>query len=190
MTCTYEYINNWLKANLSEERYEHSLGTAECARELARKFGCDEEKAYFTGLIHDCAKHLAKDTTMEIINTKIHLEEGELCSPKTHHAPVGAYIAKQEFGIEDEEILSAIRWHTIGKVNMTTFEKIIFLADKIETRTRPREIYEPIRKALKSGLDCALLLCYKNTIKSLVDRELRICTATIDIYNSLLVKQN
>ena len=132
MTCTYEYINNWLKANLSEERYEHSLGTAECARELAKKFGCDEEKAYFTGLIHDCAKHLAKDKTMEIINTKIHLEEGELCSPKTHHAPVGAYIAKQEFGIEDEEILSAIRWHTIGKVNMTTFEKIIFLADKIE----------------------------------------------------------
>ena len=47
MTCTYEYINNWLKANLSKERYEHSLGTAECARELARKFGCDEEKAYF-----------------------------------------------------------------------------------------------------------------------------------------------
>ena len=42
MTCTYEYINNWLKANLSEERYEHSLGTAECARELAEKFGCDQ----------------------------------------------------------------------------------------------------------------------------------------------------
>lgn len=190
MTCTYEYINNWLKANLSEERYEHSLGTAECARELAKKFGCDEEKAYLTGLIHDCAKHLAKDKTTEIINTKIHLEEGELCSPKTHHAPVGAYVAKQEFGIKDEEILSAIRWHTIGKVNMSTFEKIIFLADKIETRTRPREIYEPINKALDNGLDCALLLCYKNTIKSLVDRELRICTATIDIYNSLLGKQN
>ena len=113
-----------------------------------------------------------------------------MCSPKTHHAPVGAYVAKQEFGIKDEEILSAIRWHTIGKVNMTTFEKIIFLADKIETRTRPREIYEPINKALDNGLDSALLLCYKNTIKSLVDRDLRICTATIDIYNSLLIKQN
>ncbi len=186
MTCTYEYINNWLKVNLTNERYEHSLGTAECAKELAKRFGLDEEKAYFTGLIHDCAKCLPKNETEEIIKNYLNLEEGELCSPKTHHAPVGAYVAKKEFGIEDEEILSAIRWHTIGKVNMTNFEKIIFLADKIETRTRPCEICEPIRAALNESLDSALLLCYKNTIKSLVDRELRICTATIDIYNSLL----
>lgn len=186
MTCTYEYINNWLKVNLTNERYEHSLGTAECAKELAKRFGLDEEKAYFTGLIHDCAKCLPKNETEEIIKNYLNLEEGELCSPKTHHAPVGAYVAKKEFGIEDKEILSAIRWHTIGKVNMTNFEKIIFLADKIETRTRPCEICEPIRAALNESLDSALLLCYKNTIKSLVDRELRICTATIDIYNSLL----
>lgn len=186
MTCTYEYINNWLKANLTPERYEHSLGTAECARELAERFGVDKEKAYFTGLIHDCAKCLPSGETEDIIKNHLELEDGELCSPKTHHAPVGAYVAKKEFGIDDEEILSAIRWHTIGKVNMTTFEKIIFLADKLENRTRPCEICEPIRKALDCGLDAALLLCYKNTIKSLVDRELRICTATIDIYNSLL----
>ena len=61
MTYTYEYIDNWLKANLSPERYEHSLGTAECARELAERFGENPEKAYFTGLIHDCAKCLPKD---------------------------------------------------------------------------------------------------------------------------------
>ena len=187
MVSTLEYINNWLKANLSEERYEHSLGTAECARELAERFGADPEKANFTGLIHDCAKNLNKTETDSIIKAHLNLEEGELCSPKTHHAPVGAYIAKKEFGVEDEEILSAIRWHTIGKVNMTMFEKIIFLADKLENRTRPCEICEPIREALNDSLDAALLLCYKNTIKSLVDRELRICTATIDIYNSLIV---
>lgn len=72
------------------------------------------EKAYFTGLIHDCAKCLPKDETLHIIRNFLNLEEDELCSPKTHHAPVGAYIAKKEFKIDDEEILSAIRWHTIG----------------------------------------------------------------------------
>ena len=93
----------------------------------------------------------------------------------------------KEFGVEDEEILSAIRWHTLGKVDMTTFEKIIFLADKIEERTRPCEHCAPIIKALEEeGLDSALLICYENTIKSLVDRKLRICVATVDIYNSLL----
>lgn len=186
MVSTLEYINNWLKANLSQERYEHSLGTADCARELAKRFGLDEEKAYFTGLIHDCAKNLNQAETDSIIKNHLNLDEGELCSPKTHHAPVGAYIARKEFKVEDEEILSAIRWHTIGKVDMTDFEKIIFLADKLETRTRPCEICGPIREALNESLDAALLLCYKNTIKSLVDRNLRICSVTIDIYNSLL----
>ena len=188
MVCTIEYIDNWLKANLNTKRYEHSLGTADCARELAQKFGLDEEKAYFTGLIHDCAKCLPKDGTMAILKN-LQLEDGELCNPKTHHAPVGAVIAKKVFGVEDEEILSAIRWHTLGKVDMTDFEKIIFLADKIEKRTRPCEICEPIRIALdEGGLDAALLICYENTIKSLVDRRLTISLATIEIYNALLIK--
>ena len=182
----YTKIKSWLKANLNEERYEHSIGVAECAEQLAEKFNLDKEKAYYTGLLHDCAKCMPKEQTFEILK-KLDLVEGELCNQKTHHAPVGAYIANKEFGVEDSEILSAIRWHTLGKVNMTNFEKIIFLADKIEERTRPCEICNPIKIALKEqGLDAALLLCYKNTIKSLVDRNLGICTITIDIYNSLL----
>ena len=122
---------------------------------------------------------------MDILSN-IELECGELENPKTHHAPAGAYVARKEFGIEDEEILSAIRWHTIGKIQMTDFEKIIFIADKIEEKTRPIEYAQPIREALKDGLNPALLVCYKNTIKSLVDRNLTICTQTIDIYNELL----
>ena len=187
MVCmTINEIKEWLKANLSEERYEHSLGTAECAGFLAEKFGLDKDKAYFTGLIHDCAKCLAKEETLKILEN-LELADGEMCNPKTHHAPAGAYVAKKEFGVDDEEILSAIRWHTLGKINMTPFEKIIFLADKLERRTRPCEYCDPIWEALNSkGLDAALLICYKSTIKSLVDRNLKICTITVDIYNSLL----
>ncbi len=186
MNYTIDYIKNWLNANLDSERFEHSLGTAECAKELAKRFKLDEEKAYFTGLIHDCAKCLPKEEMQEIL-TNVTLECGELENPKTHHAPAGAYVARKEFGIDDNEILSAIRWHTIGKLDMTDFEKIIYLADKIEYRTRPNEYAQPIREALKNeGLDGAMLISYKNTIKSLVDRNLTICTATIDIYNELL----
>ena len=189
MNCTIDYIKNWLKANLNEERYEHSLGTAECASYLAEKYGLNKEKAFFTGLIHDCAKCMQKEESLEILKT-LPLCEGEMENPKTHHAPVGAYVARKEFGVEDEEILSAIRWHTIGKINMSLFEKIIFLADKIEERTRPIEYAQPIRDALqKNGVDAGLLVCYKNTIKSLVDRDLTICTVTVDIYNSLLESQ-
>ncbi len=187
MNCTIDYIKNWLKANLTKERYEHSLGTADCARMLAKKYGLDEEKAYFTGLIHDCAKCLPKNEMAQALS-ECELVCGEADNQKTHHAPAGVVIAKKEFGVTDEEVLSAIRWHTIGKLSMSLFEKIIFLADKIETRTRPIEYREPITKLLEeeNGLDKALLLCYECTIKSLVDRKLTICTATVDIYNELL----
>ncbi|MBR6126672.1 bis(5'-nucleosyl)-tetraphosphatase (symmetrical) YqeK [bacterium] len=186
MIYTIDYIQEWLRNNLTEERYNHSLGTAEAAEMLAIKYGLDKEKAYFTGLIHDCAKCLPKDEMSKILE-KVKLEYGELDNPKTHHAPAGAYLAKAQFGVEDEEILSAIRWHTIGKINMTLFEKIIFLADKIEERTRPKECIE-LKKLLdeENGIDKAILVCYKFTIKSLVDRNLTICTQTIDIYNNLL----
>ena len=189
MVCTIDYIKNWLKANLNEERYEHSLGTAESASYLADKFGIDKEKAYFAGLIHDCAKCMQKEESLNILKT-LPLCEGELENPKTHHAPVGAYIARKEFGVEDNEILSAIRWHTIGKQDMSLFEKIIFLADKIEQRTRPNDYAQPIRDAIdKNGIDAGLLVCYQNTIKSLVERNLTICTITVDIYNELLKSQ-
>ena len=183
---TYTKYKEWLKANLNEERYEHSLGTAECASELAEKFGLDKEKAYLCGLIHDCAKCFKNEELRDAICNCKDLCDGELINPKTYHAPAGALLAKQELGICDEEILSATRWHTLGKIEMSDFEKIIFLADKIEKRTRPLEYRIEIEKALENGIDNALLVCYGNTIKSLVDRKLKICKTTIDIYNKLL----
>lgn len=192
-----EHINiedckSWLKNNLSDERYKHSIGTAECALKLAEKYNLDKEKAYFCGLIHDCAKCHQKDELKSMISECNNMCEGELINPKTYHAPAGAILAQKQFNVIDEEILSAIRWHTIGKKDMSDFEKIIFIADKIESETRPEKWTKPIKLALEeeNGLDKALLICYGNTIKSLVDRNLKICTATIDIYNHLLTKLN
>ena len=182
----YTKYKEWLKANLDEERYEHSLGVAECAEELAERFGLDKEKAYLCGLIHDCAKCFSNDELKNSICNCNDLCDGELINPKTYHAPAGALLARQELGICDDEILSATRWHTLGKIEMSDFEKIIFIADKVEKRTRPLEHREPIEKALEKGLDEALLVCYGATIKSLVDRNLKICSQTIDIYNHLL----
>lgn len=191
MACISESsIIEWLKKNLDDERYEHSIGVAQTAVELAKKFGLNEDKAYLAGLLHDCAKCYPKEESIKIIQDNLSVEECELINPKTFHAPVGAYVARNVFGITDEEILSAIRWHTIGKLNMTVFEKVIFVADKIEPNTRPQEYIDKIKPRLneENGLDKALLECYKGTIKSLVDRDLKICVSTIEIYNELLRK--
>lgn len=183
----YTEINNWLKENLNEERYLHTLGTADCARELALKFGLNAEKAYMAGLLHDCAKCFSNEKLLEIIKTNLSVEESEMQNYKTLHAPVSAYIASEQFGVKDSEILSAIRWHTLGKLDMSDFEKIIFIADKIEPNTRDKEYSEKIRSLLEedNGINKALLKCYKETIKSLVKRNLKICLLTIEIYNKL-----
>lgn len=184
----HEEVYKWLKENLSKDRFKHSIGAARMAKELAKDFKLDEEKAYLAGLLHDCAKCFDKDKLLELVKT-LDVDESELMNYKTHHAPVSAYIARTEFGVEDEGILSAIRWHTLGRVGMSDFEKIVFLADKIEVNTRDIDFSNKILKILRKpdGLNNALLVCYKETIKSLVRRDLKICQATIDIYNSLQV---
>lgn len=182
-------ILEWLKSNLDEKRYNHSLGTAECAKMLAQKYNIEEDKAYIAGLLHDCAKCFPTEKLLDIINKNIpDVSEEEKASYKTLHAPVSAYISKTEFGVQDNEIISSIRWHTIGQIDMTDFEKIIFLADKIETKTRKPEYREKIAPFVEedNGLNKAIFACYKETIKSLCERNLRICPLTIDIYNKLL----
>lgn len=183
----YTKILEWLKNNLNEKRYIHTLGTADCAKELAKQFKLNQDKAYLAGLLHDCAKCFPNEKLLDIIHKHLDVEECEMLNYKTLHAPVSAYIAETEFKITDKEILSAIRWHTLGKLDMTDFEKIVFIADKIEPNTRDEEYSVKIRDLLseENGLNKALLKCYKETIKSLVKRDLKICLLTIKIYNKL-----
>lgn len=182
----------WLQNNLTSKRYSHSLGCAQTAKKLAKMYNLNEEKAYLTGLIHDCAKNFDDDKSLDIIRNviKTGFLETELKNPKTYHAIVGAYIAKKEFEIDDPEIIQAIKNHTIGAIDMTLFDKIIFLADKIEPNSRDEKYSNKIWKILNDtkgviGLDLALLRCFCETIKSLVKRKLYICSSTIDVYNIL-----
>lgn len=181
-----------LELELNEHRFSHSLGCAKCAKQLAEKFGLDPDRAYFAGLLHDCAKNFEQDKMFSIIKNHLpEVSEDELSNYKTLHAPVSAYIAKKEYHVDDEEILSAIRWHTLGKLGMSDFEKIIFLADKIEPNTRKADFRSEINAILEeeNGLDKAILVCYKKTIASLLHRNLKICQPTIDIYNQLQEEQ-
>jgi len=183
-------IIKWLKENLTEERYVHSTGTMEAAVMLAERFKVDVEKAKVAALLHDSAKCTPEDCLKTCLENECNYEPCELINYKTWHAPVSAHFARTNFGVTDEEILSAIRWHTIGRVGMTTFEKVIFIADKIENKTRDDKYRLKILKALNKNdsLDDALLKCFKLTIKSLLKRKLPICQQTIDVYNDLISK--
>ena len=182
-------IVDWLKKNLSEERFIHSISTAKTAKKLAKEFFEDENRAELAGLLHDCAKEIPYEEMKRIIKEEnLDISEDEIVAKKVLHAPLSAYFAKKIFDITDGEILSAIRFHTIGKIGMTNLEKIIYIADKIEPDTRVERCFEELRQELKStkSLDKTIMLSFKMTIKSLVDRNLPINYGTIEVYNYLL----
>lgn len=188
-----DYIKQWLKENLSDKRYIHSLGCAETSKKLAEIFNEDAEKAYLAGLIHDCAKNFENDKLLDIINNKVNVDfnDTEIKNPKTFHAIAGTYIIQKKFEISNEDIIRAVRYHTIGAVDMTVLDKIIFLADKIEPNTRDEKNSKKLWKLIEKnkgiiGLDLAILKCFIETIKSLVKRKLYICPETINVYNHLI----
>lgn len=182
-------IKEHLKRDLNEKRYHHSIGTEEKAIELAKKFGADPEKAAIAGLLHDCAKRIPKDKLLKFIDdNKIIISEDTQKSPSVIHAYVSEWIAKNEYGIKDPEVLSAIRHHTIGSVDMSTLDKVVFIADKIETITRKEKQFDDIRSILhhSNNLDSTLEFIIGETIKYLVNKKSIIHPDTILSWNSLL----
>lgn len=184
------FLKDYLRQNLTNERYIHSIGAYEAAAEICEFLGIKNKKAEIASLFHDCAKCLPNDELLRLISqNNIDVTKMELENYKTLHAPVGSYVARTVFNIEDIEILDAIRYHTIGRINMTLTEKIVFLADKIESKTRRPEISTLLWDAIKSNnnIDDAILLCYKATIKKLIDNNLVIHPQTVEVYNSLIL---
>lgn len=126
-------IRKKLKKELDKGRYAHTQGvmyTAEC---LAMAHGYPLSPAMFAGLLHDCAKCIPNDEKIRLCRQyDIGITPIELESPYLLHAKLGAYLAEKEYGICDPEILHAIKVHTTGEPNMSTLDKIIYIADYIE----------------------------------------------------------
>ena len=125
----FDRIKKEVKNRMSEKRYMHSERVSDNAAILAKKFGQDEEKARWAGMLHDIAKELGDDRFLSIAEKNgIPISDAERQSPHRLHGKVGAVIARDELGITDKDILSGIFNH-FGCAGMTDFEEVIFLAD-------------------------------------------------------------
>ena len=119
---------NKLKSTLSEKRYKHSLGVCDEAVKLAEKYGADTEKAYTAGILHDCAKGYDTDEQIKLCQKYgVVLDDITLACKPVIHAPLGAKIAKAEYGVNDKDVLDAIMCHTVAKENMSLLDKIIYI---------------------------------------------------------------
>lgn len=181
-----DYYKSIIKNLLSESRYIHSLNVAASAAELSEIYGCDKEKAYLAGILHDITKEEGLDAQYELIERNSHKPTKlERNNPAVIHQMSGEAYCRLELGITDEEILSAIRYHTTGKANMTTLQKVVYTADFISADRNYPDVEEMRSLALKS-LDDAMLYSLKYTITKLASKAELIHPDSFECYNSVL----
>lgn len=133
MTDELMNIERYLHTHLDAGRLQHCRNTAEAAVALAKRHGADEHKALVAGLLHDVAKGACRHGMLGVARQyHVDADEVEKANPELLHGKVGAAMAETDLGLCDDEILSAIRWHTTGRANMSLLEKIIYIADLIE----------------------------------------------------------
>lgn len=174
-----------IKNHLPERRYTHTLGVLKTAEWLADKYGSDRKKAELAAIFHDYAKYRPAEEMRRIILEEPLPKELLDFHPELWHAPVGAVLVKKEVGIEDGEILNAIKFHTTGRPAMTLLEKIVFLADYIEPgRNFPG--VEKVRETAKDNLDLAVFQALQNTLIHLVGKGMSVYPDTIHTYNDFI----
>lgn len=181
---TIDDMDAALRKVLDPRRYRHSQGVRYTACALAFVSGADLKAAETAGLLHDCAKYMADDVMLKTAQ-KNHIEitETERKNPSLLHAKLGAVFAEKKYGITDPEILSAIRFHTTGKAEMTLLEKIIFTADYIEPSRTKAERLPEIRKTAFSDLDESIYMILQDTLKYLETSPKDIDKTTAEAYN-------
>ena len=190
---TIEQMKEKLSTMLTEHRYTHSLGVMETAEKMAKTFNVDVENAIVAGLLHDCAKQIDRQVQLKMCKERnIELDEIKKSAPSLVHADLGASVAKTEFGVTDDDVLSAIKYHTLGRKNMSDLEKVLFLADVIEPNRRDFEGLLELRDLCYKNLDEAMLYGLTLSIEN-VERKGRILhTQTLDAveyFRNLLDKE-
>lgn len=170
-----------LKDKLPKKRYEHTLGVAYTSAALAMRYGEDIIKAELSGILHDIAKakKLPKLKELMIGFDDPYTDAGyvEMVSdkaPQILHAIYAPYLAKKNYNIEDKDILSAIRWHTTGKKDMSTLEKIVFVADYIEPNRKQLPSLDEIRTLAFQDITKAVERIAMSTIEFLNDQDVYI----------------
>ncbi len=174
-----------VEANLSKERYEHTLRVIQTAKELAEIHSVNIEKVEVASALHDYAK-CEKESALKqyIIDNGL---DSDLLNyhHELWHAHVAAHFAEHTLGINDRPIINAIKYHTTGRAGMNDVELVVFIADFIEPARQIPGI-GIVRETAKEDLHEAALLVLKGSIPYLISLETIVYPGTIEAYNDLI----
>lgn len=182
-----EELRKEVKKRVIEKRFIHILGVEEKAVELGKKYGEDEEKLRVAAILHDVAKNIKIDELERICreNFSSELTNEDIKIKEILHGFVGAIIAQKEFGIQDKDILDAIKYHTIGKKDLNRFGRIIYIADAIE-KNRDYPGVEELRKIVDNDLDYGIIEEIDRKVRYLEKSNGKIHRNTLEMRDELL----
>lgn len=165
-------LDKKLKQSLDKYRYDHTIGVMHTAACLAMKYDADIRQAMIAGMLHDCAKCIPTAQKLGLCKIyDIEVSEAEKANPGLLHAKLGAYLAKSEYGIEDEEIIHAISVHTTGCPEMTLLDKILYIADYIEPGRKDAANLPVVRKLAFCDLDACLYQILQDSLEYLKQKD-------------------
>lgn len=184
-----EEVRNYtalLKARLSKKRFVHSMNVARAAHMLAEKWDADPQRAYVAGLLHDCCKELPFEEQAELMRAcKYPASAAEWASKPVWHGVAAASYMHMELGINDEDILLAARWHTVGHAHMSRLEEVVYMADLISADRTYSDV-ERFRKLARNDLSKAMLCAFQYAIESVIKKGTPLPESTVEAYNYYL----
>ncbi|MDF7639166.1 bis(5'-nucleosyl)-tetraphosphatase (symmetrical) YqeK [Lactobacillus sp. ESL0791] len=177
------------KSNMDEQRFAHCVRVSSTAQKLAELNGYDQDKAALAGFVHDYAKQVPVSEYREVIKTQGFDPDLLNWNRAIWHGIVGTYFIKRDLQITDPEILTAVDRHTTGDVQMTTLDKIVFMADFIEPG-RDFPGVEEARKITFANLDQGVAFQLAHSLEFLVEKRSKIYPRTFAAYNVWSVEEN
>lgn len=153
-------ILNIVKQNTSDSRFEHTLRVADLATKLAHHYKVDADKTWLAAVLHDLEKNISLEENDDLVNL-YGLDKKYLGNKNLSHSKLAAAVSRDKLGIDDEDILNAIAFHTTGRSDMSMLEKIIFVADTCEEGRTYKEAALLREKAFENIDDvCIFILEY------------------------------
>ena len=170
---------------MPEKRLRHCLGVEKAARELAERFGLDVEKAGLAGLLHDYAKKVSDEDFLALIDKNKLDPDLKNWGNNVWHGMVGIYKIQEDLGIEDAEILRAIKIHTVGSGTMSELDKVVYVADYIE-HNRDFPGVDKARELAQRSLNQAVAYETARTVEHLAHKGMPIYPQTLEAYNAFV----
>lgn len=180
-----EDLLNQIASQVKETRFQHILGVEKAAVELAERYGADVRKASLAALLHDYAKNQPDQIFIDLIDKYDLTPELKGWGNNIWHGMVGIYKMQEDLALTDKEVLRAIEIHTVGSAEMSTLDKIVYVADYIEDG-RDFPGVDLAREIASRSLDEAVAYETVRTVEFLAKNKIPIYPQTIETYNAFI----